>query len=420
MYHWIDIINFAFGVTGLTLALVGFILSYFIKSMGGGYRLFFNIFFGVMVLCVLSDLASQLSFGLMNSGLIWLSELSLFLESLLSSLLLPMFTFLLLTICGEKWNKSTLFWVEIGLWAVYYILLFTTQFTTGIYYFTNDNVYHRGPYYPLLLIPPVLMMAVNLIGLFLRNKYLSGRQMRALAANLLIPLAASVIQMLFYGLLLIIIATTFSALIMYIEILKDLSEKYSRQTRELSRQKMSNLLLQMRAHFIYNTMTSIYYLCGIDPEKAQNLVGNFTVYLRNNFNALTREDLIPFDKELEHTQAYLAVEKARYEKLLYVDYDIRHKAFKLPPLTIQPIVENAVKHGVDPELSPLNILIRTRHSGNHSIITVEDTGPGYKPAKDDDIHVGINNIRERLRLMCNGKLTISPKEGGGTIVKIWV
>ena len=418
MYHWIDIINFAFGVTGLTLALVGFILSYFFKSMDRGYRIFFNIFFAVMVLCVISDLASQLSFGLVNSGLIWLSELSLFLESLLSSLLLPMFTFLLLTICGEKWNKSTLFWVEIGLWIVYYILLFITQFTTGIYYFTNDNIYHRGPYYPLLLVPPALMMAANIIGLHHRKKHLSTKQIRALAINLLIPLAAILVQMLFYGFLLIIIATTFSALIMYTVILSDLSDNYNRQTEELNKQKLSNLVLQMRPHFIYNTMTSIYYLCGMDPEKAQGLVGNFTVYLRNNFNALTNENLIPFDKEIEHTKAYLEVEKVRYENLLFVDYDIRHKAFQLPPLTLQPIVENAVKHGVDPELSPLNILISTRKNGKNIIITVEDNGPGYKPAGDDEIHVGINNIRERLKLMCNGQLTISPKEGGGTRVII--
>ncbi len=420
MYQWIDIINFAFGVAGLTQALTGFLLSYFLKSMGRRYRNFFLIFFGVMALYVIADLVSQLSFGLVDSGLTWLSELSLFVESFLSSLLLPLFTLLLLNICGEKWNKSTLFRVMAGLWIVYYILLLTTQFTTGIYYFSNDNAYHRGPYYPLLLIPPVLMMAANVIGLYRRRKILSTRQLRAFALNLLIPLAASLIQMLFYGLLLIVIATTLSALIMFTEILRDLSATYIEQTKELNRQKMSNLVLQMRPHFIYNTMTSIYYLCGMDPEKARKLVGNFTVYLRNNFNALTKEDLIPFDKELEHTRAYLAVEKVRYKNLLYVGYDIKHTAFQLPPLTIQPIVENAVKHGVDPELSPLSIRIRTRHRGEHSIIIVEDNGPGYKPAEDEGLHVAIKNIRERLRLMCNGKLRISPREGGGTIVTIWI
>ena len=83
---------------------------------------------------------------------------------------------------------------------------------------------------------------------------------------------------------------------------------------------------------------------------------------------------IPFTSELEHTRAYLAVEQAQYPKSLIIDYDTPHTFFRVPPLTLQPLVENAVKHGRDPNAGPLHISIRTRKTANGSEITVTDNG----------------------------------------------
>ena len=150
-------------------------------------------------------------------------------------------------------------------------------------------------------------------------------------------------------------------------------------------------------------------------------------YLRNNYNALVKEGLVPFEDELGHTKAYLAVEKNRYESLLYVEYDINHTVFQLPPLTLQPIVENAVKHGVDPDLKPLHIFIRTFCTEDESIIIVEDTGPGFgaetvseRPSrdKDADLHLGLNTVKERLMIECSGSLELSEREGGGCVATI--
>jgi LytS/YehU family sensor histidine kinase len=176
------------------------------------------------------------------------------------------------------------------------------------------------------------------------------------------------------------------------------------------------MVLQMRPHFISNTMMSIYYLIQQDPEKAQQVTLDFTTYLRRNFTALARESLIPFSEELEHTRAYLSVEQIRYEGDLFVEVDTPHTDFRLPSLTLQPIVENAVKHGLDPELEPLHITIRTRKTPRGSVITVEDTGPGFAPADDEAPHIALANIQERLNVMCRGMLEISSLAGGGTIV----
>ncbi|MBO6235316.1 MAG: hypothetical protein J6N22_01190, partial [Schwartzia sp.] len=113
----------------------------------------------------------------------------------------------------------------------------------------------------------------------------------------------------------------------------------------------------------------------------------------------------------------LAVEQVQFEDSLSVRYDILHEGFRLPPLTLQPIVENAVKHGMDPEYAPLHITIRTRQTDSGSEIIMEDNGPGFAPADDQEPHIALANIQERLRMQ-GGKLTIRPREGGGTIVKV--
>jgi len=180
------------------------------------------------------------------------------------------------------------------------------------------------------------------------------------------------------------------------------------------------MVLQMRPHFICNTMTSIYCLCNQDPAKARQVVLDFTTYLRKNFTAVASSDPIPFSSEFEHVRAYLAVEQAQYEDSLLVDYDTPHIRFRVPPLTLQPIVENAVKHGRAPYAGPLRISIRTRKTDSGSEITVSDNGRGLDPAGGSGAHTALENIRQRLSLMCGGSLTITPGSAGGTVVKITI
>ena len=204
--------------------------------------------------------------------------------------------------------------------------------------------------------------------------------------------------------------------------------------REIASQRTSIMVLQMRPHFIYNTLMSIYSLCDLEPQKARQITLDFTNYLRRNFNAISSDSTIPFSKELEHTRAYLAVEQAQYDDKLIVTYDTPYTQFHLPPLTLQPIVENAVKHGIDPEGDPLSISIRTRHKeglqsnparslteerkDSAAEIIVEDNGTGFNPSDGSKPHTTLENIRQRLEMMCGGSMTITPRAGGGTVVTL--
>ena len=209
-------------------------------------------------------------------------------------------------------------------------------------------------------------------------------------------------------------------LFMELFLMREQNRQYLRQKEELAWEKTRVAVMQMRPHFIYNTLMSIYYLCQEDAEKAQRVILDFSSYLQNNFNAIAREDNVPFHDELEHTRAYLAVEKARFEDKLYVEFDTPVTVFRLPPLTLQPIVENAVKHGISPDLDPLYLTVATEDTGEGVKLTVEDTGPGFAPSDGDDPHFALDNIRRRLKTMCGGTLEIAPREQGGTKVTVFV
>ncbi len=191
---------------------------------------------------------------------------------------------------------------------------------------------------------------------------------------------------------------------------------------ELHEARVKSMMNEIRPHFIHNTLTSIYMLCGEDPARAQEVVGNFTTYLQANFSAVSTAELTAFAKELEHTRAYVAVESVLYEGKLTVEYDTAFTAFRLPPLTIQPIVENAVKYGVGTGLPHGQIVVRSRAVSGGAEVVVEDDGIGFdaSASETDGAHIGLQNVRERLALMCDGTLEVAPRDGGGTVVRIFV
>lgn len=187
--------------------------------------------------------------------------------------------------------------------------------------------------------------------------------------------------------------------------------------RELENSRTSIMLSQLQPHFLYNVLNSIYYLCGHDPQAAQEAVDKFSDYLRNNMESLEQKEFILFDEEYQHIQTYLSLEKMRFQKKLNVVYDIEATDFLLPPLTVQPLVENAVKHGVTKTRDGGVVTISTRELEDSYIITVADTGRGFDPEhymEDGKVHVGIQNVRARLHTMMAGTLTITSIPGEGT------
>ena len=188
-----------------------------------------------------------------------------------------------------------------------------------------------------------------------------------------------------------------------------------------ARQRMQIMLSQIQPHFLYNTLSAIQYLCGHDPKAAGDITAKFSRYLQGNMSALKDDGEIPFKQELEHTRIYLEIEKVRYEDALQIEYDIACTDFSLPTLTLQPIVENAVRHGARGKRGAGTVTLATREYPEHYEITVTDDGPGFDPkapalADDGRDHIGIPNVRDRLEQVSGGVLRIRSEPGKGTVV----
>ncbi|SDC48863.1 Histidine kinase-, DNA gyrase B-, and HSP90-like ATPase [Succiniclasticum ruminis] len=415
---WFTLFCYSLCTAMLTLTVLGLGVSVFMPGMNRWNRRFFTALFTVLLLLMGAFLVDLIVYEFRDMALA--EQIDVYFQYLLVSLPMPMFTGYLLHLCGEDLRKSTLFRLVIGLWGIYFILLGIAQCTTFLYYVTPDNEFIRGSWHPLLVAPLAAIMLLNLAGVIRRRNRLPDKYYVAFLIHLLPMTVATLIHAVIYVPLLVVFGLGFSMLSMFGIILCDQIEQYMRQQREIAHQRASIMVLQMRPHFIFNTMMSIYYLCAQDSKKAQQVTLDFTSYLRKNFSAIASENTIPFSNELEHTRAYLAVEQVQFEDGLFVEYDTPHTRFRVPPLTLQPIVENAVKHGMDPDSAPLRICIRTRETDAGHEITVEDNGPGFAQTNMDESepHIALANIQQRLEIMCGGKLTVMPREGGGTVVKI--
>ena len=190
---------------------------------------------------------------------------------------------------------------------------------------------------------------------------------------------------------------------------------------KLQESQISIMLSQIQPHFLYNTLNSIYQLCETNPMRARSLVNSFAEYLRNNLSTLEETGLISFETELSHVKTYLDIEKVRFEDTLEIEYDIKCVDFSLPVLTVQPIVENAVKHGTSKKRGGGKVVISTEEDAESYIVKVADTGCGFdpnKPKNDGKMHVGIDNVRQRLSNACSGSLTIESEVGAGTLATI--
>ena len=188
---------------------------------------------------------------------------------------------------------------------------------------------------------------------------------------------------------------------------------------ELAESRVSTMMSQIRPHFIYNTLGSIEQLCKLDPPKAGELVHNFAKYLRGNFGELDNPKPILMSQEMEHVHHYLSIENVRFPDMTFT-FEMNSEDFHIPALTVQPIVENAIKHGLMKLPKGGTIRVLSYETDTDYCISVSDDGVGFDTSVliDERKHLGLRNIRERLKVMVNGTLKIESAVGVGTKVLI--
>ena len=301
------------------------------------------------------------------------------------------------------------------------LLVIVSQFT-GLYYsFNVNNFYHRNAMYPLSLIIPLLGGVIDFTLLIQYRKKVSQATFVCLLSYMILPMLAIIFLFFFYGISLVNIAINISMIFMFIVATVEQSRELNNKEKEMCDMKIALTLSQIGPHFIFNTLSTIRHLCIKNPQLAAETVDEFTTYLRGNIDSLINDRMIYFEKELKHVQSYLAIEKKRFGERVNVVYDIKETDFMLPALSMQIVVENAVKHGICKKAGGGTVMIRTERHDNNIYITIEDSGVGFDPENLPDngrTHAGIANVRSRLENMCHGRLEIESMIGSGTKVRI--
>lgn len=292
----------------------------------------------------------------------------------------------------------------------------------------EDNIYRREEYF-------WVSQVLGIIGLFLMAvllyRYRNGIRkgfLISMVIYIMAPLAALFASLNHYGisytntacLLAVIISFTEH---MYYQNVRSVERRENLLVREkeLEDMRIRIVLSQIQPHFIFNVLNTIYYLCGKDVKQAREAISSFSDYLRANMAAIHQEVPVSVSQEMSFVENYLYLEKLRFGEELNIEYDLQGGNFYLPALSIQPIVENAVKHGTGAKLDGGTVRIATREEEGAFVVTVTDDGVGFDPEKDlsdGREHVGIRNVRERVQKMCGGSLSITSREGEGTTVVI--
>ncbi|MBP2655194.1 MAG: response regulator [Firmicutes bacterium] len=189
------------------------------------------------------------------------------------------------------------------------------------------------------------------------------------------------------------------------------------------------LQAQIKPHFLYNALNTILSFCWTDAEKAGQLLLALSDYLRGSFNFSNMDQFSTLEKELEFVDSYLVIEKARFEEKLSCQYHINVPpgSVMIPTLVIQPLVENAVKHGILPNKEGGNVVISVTRQHSNIVITIHDDGIGIPQDKLDNLlagqigkSVGLTNINRRLKRLYGHGLEIVSKVDAGTIVNITI
>ena len=314
-------------------------------------------------------------------------------------------------------------WAMVGANAAVYLTAF---FSSIAFYFSSNGHFHAGP----LRHTCTLISAVLYAWLFwLTMRQFRPRQRRESWIPILVTAliggaaimdftVAFIEQPVSYLTMAIAISCVFYYIWLHLQFVREHEDAL------VTGQRVQQMLSQIKPHFLHNALTLIIDLCDTAPQKAKAATVEFSRYLRGNMESIDRAGPIPFVKELEHTKLYLNIEQMRFAGDLQVRYDIACTGFSLPALTVEPLAENAVRHGVREKPDGRGtVVIATRETPDGYEITVTDDGPGFDPDRlpeDGQMHVGIANVRERLRQIVDGSLEYrsAPGEGTAAIIRI--
>ncbi len=330
----------------------------------------------------------------------------------------PLVLLLFLRIVSPQ-NSHWLGWLLVGINAAVHL---TALFSPICFTITADNSFCRGPLgYTCHGISMLLLL--NLMSLTIREYRHDRKQglwIPLLNALLVVAaMAADTLLTVSLPISFLTVTMVSCCVFYYVWLHQQFVRRHERDL--MAEQRIQIMMTQIQPHFLYNTLSTIQALCAIDPAKAVEITGKFSSYLRQNLNTLEFPGLISFEKELEHTRSYADIEMVRFPNIR-VEYAIEDSGFSVPPLTVQPIVENAIRHGVRIREEGIIRVSAYQTEEGHEIL-ISDNGVGFDVqtlGQNEGTHIGLKNVKERIETMCGGSVTVESRIDEGTRVTICI
>ncbi|MCO7137072.1 histidine kinase [[Clostridium] leptum] len=405
------------------MVLIGYLLTQQrVKTSRLGQM--FLMICGFNLLMLLGDIPNWACDGKMDAGSLILLPSASALYFACSGPLLLFFIGYMAEYLSPKVKVNAIYWKVSLCLTVLQIILSVLSPVTGMYFtITDQNVYERGDWFFVSQLVPVLLYAVGLCILLSCRRYLNWKEKLFFLSYIILPVTAEIFQIVFYGVALVNAGATLSILLIFVNLQWDRELLIRKREKELAEARIDMMLSQIQPHFLFNCLTAISHLCTADPVKAKQTTQEFSRFLRANIDSLTDKRPILFEKELEHVVNYFQLEQKRFGDRLKVEYDMEVTDFVLPSLTLQPLVENAVRHGVMRREEGGTVRLSTWETDTDFVITVTDDGVGFDPSvpsNGDRPHIGLQNVKYRLKSMCRGSLEIDSILGKGTTITITI
>ena len=317
-------------------------------------------------------------------------------------------------VCERKKVSFVPNYIILAICSIYILLSVISLFNGMFFSFDENGCFVNGPMYGLVRAFDLIVIIIGIFWVMCYRKILTLREISFLISFNVLPLLSMTLQR-FWEPTPQYMAVTLSLIVIYVLF-------HGEITRQLADSRISIMLSQIQPHFMHNMLTTIMYMCRTEPEEAEKTVGQFADYLRANMDSLTLKQCIQFETELKHVKTYWSLEEKRFGDKIRAVYDIQENSFMLPSLTIQPIVENAVKHGMR-KGKQLTVTIRTYSDVNNYYVEINDDGRGFDVnafENDGKSHIGIKNVQQRLKMMCGGELMVNsvPDQETDAVIKI--
>jgi len=218
----------------------------------------------------------------------------------------------------------------------------------------------------------------------------------------------------FRSMLLFLMWTGFYMAFMFIEKARKqeiLNLKWDASKNEI---ELKNLRAQLNPHFLFNSLNSIRALVGLDPEQAKTAITGLSTLLRSSIN-LGKQKLVKLSDEMDLVKNYLELEQIRFEERLRIDYKIAENSLKceIPPLMVQTIVENSIKHGISQIIDGGVIVLESVFDGRQ--LTIAVTNPGKLDRSEVESGIGIANTKKRLEILYGGHASFSINQKGDLV-----